>query len=85
MNNDEIIMEIAKSVYGENSVRYFLDNDIPIPLHTEQHWRTLAYEVKEDEKKHGIEAQIWKKRKTGENDFYKTKCYLYRDDQVVKM
>ena len=62
MTNEQIIADIAMTIYGEDAVIQMLEEGIEIPLHTVQGWAARGpYRVKKNE--HGIECRLWKKRK----------------------
>ncbi len=84
MKNDEIISEIAASVYGEAAVQDMIRQGKEIPMHSLIGWKKRGYRVKAGE--HGIETRLWKKRKNApENEkdsFYLTKTFLFTENQV---
>ncbi len=96
MTNQQIIADIASSIYGEDAVIRMIENGEDIPLHTVKGWNSRGpYRIKKGE--HGIETRLWKKRKkkntdtlvedenageTGSDDFYLAKAFLFRKDQV---
>lgn len=90
MTNQQIIADIAISIYGEDAVTSMINNGEDIPLHTLKGWTARGdYKVKKGE--HGIETRLWKKRKKRENtetdeesdgEFYLTKAFLFRREQV---
>ncbi len=85
MKNDEIIAEIAASIYGEDAVQEMVRQGKEIPLHSFSGWKSRGYVVKTGE--HGIETKLWKKRNPsdGEKDqFYLTKTFLFSEKQVEK-
>lgn len=100
MTNEQIIADIAMTLYGEDAVIQMLEEGIEIPLHTVQGWAARGpYRVKKNE--HGLECRLWKKKKktstpedteadTSEDeptnrDFYLCKSFLFRADQVEKV
>ena len=100
MTNQQIIADIAASIYGKDAVNTMLENGIDIPLHTVQGWATRGpYRVKKGE--YGIETKLWKKRKTKKNaftidendvtkkpsnqDFYMATAFLFSKEQVEKI
>ena len=99
MTNQQIIADIATSIYGEDAVMTMLENGEDIPLHTVKGWAARGpFKVKKGE--HGLETRLWKKRKKkdaaqddeeknaegGTNrDFYMAKSFLFRADQVEKV
>lgn len=96
MTNEQIIADIASSIYGEDVVTTMLENGEDIPLHTVKGWAARGpFRVKKGE--HGLETRLWKKRKkksqevstddedseeTTNRDFYMAKAFLFRADQV---
>ncbi len=99
MTNDQIIADIAASIYGEDAVSNMINNGKEIPLHTVKGWAARGpYRVKRGE--HGIETRLWKKKtnkdmnlteeEKGNADelynqsFYMAKAFLFREDQVEK-
>ncbi len=87
MNNAQIIMAIATSLYGEKCVTGLVSNGVEIPLHTAKGWADRGYRIKKGE--HGIETRLWKKKRGIEGDdiqnpYYKAKAFLFTADQVVK-
>ncbi len=100
MTNEQIITDIAMSVYGEDAVMEMVENGEEIPLHTVQGWASRGpYKVKKGE--HGLECRLWKKKKKKVNDnekededkeqnvaenrdFYLCKSFLFRRDQVER-
>ncbi len=90
VTNEQIIADIALSIYGEDAVTTMLKKGEDIPLHTLKGWMARGnYKVKKGE--HGIETRLWKKRKKRENaetdeesdgEFYLTKAFLFRKDQI---
>ena len=96
MTNEQIIADVATTVYGEDAVMQMIEDGIEIPLHTVKGWSTRGpYRVKKGE--HGIETRLWKKKtkkdmKEEENEeaekrrgFYLAKSYLFRADQVERI
>ena len=90
MKNQQIIEEIAKTIFGSEEVERMIQAGEDIPLHTLQGWRSLGpYMVKKGE--HGIETRLWKRRKEDgncegteeETTFYLAKSYLFTADQMV--
>lgn len=62
MTNEQIIAEIAASIYGEDVVTDMIQNGEDIPLHTVIGWSQRGpFRVKKGE--HGLETRLWKKRK----------------------
>lgn len=95
MTNEQIIAEIAMTIYGEEAVKKMIESGTDIPLHTVKGWEARGeYRVKKGE--HGIETRLWKKRKKKETstdeeenidekrDFYLAKSYLFTHEQVEK-
>ncbi len=92
MNNDEIINNIAISIYGKDKVDDMLAHGQDVPVHTALGWKTRGpYKVKEGEKP--IQVKLWKMRtgtpasESNEPDaqkprFYLSKAYLYCREQV---
>ena len=93
MTNQQIIADVAVSVYGKDAVMSMLEKGEEIPLHTVKGWAARGpYRVKKGE--HGLETKLWKKRKKKEvaeddekeeatnRDFYMAKSFLFRKDQV---
>lgn len=101
MTNEQIITDIAMTIYGEDAVMKMLEDGIEIPLHTLQGWAARGpYKIKKGE--HGIETRLWKKRKHKKNDeeaspneeaseipnnrdFYLCKAFLFRIDQIERV
>lgn len=91
MTNEQIIAEIAETIYGTDAVMMMLEKGMDIPLHTLKGWAERGpYRVRKGE--HGIETRLWKKRKpSSDNDqsedggFYLAKAYLFRIDQVDRI
>ena len=99
MTNEQIIADIAASIYGEDAVMDMIENGEDIPLHTVKGWAARGpYRIKKGE--HGIETKLWKKRKKKNQeessdqeeseddrhnrDFYLAKAYLFTADQIEK-
>lgn len=62
MTNEQIIMDIAFEVYGQDAVMEMLENGQEIPLHTMKGWAQRGpYKIKKGE--HGIETRLWRKKK----------------------
>lgn len=62
MTNEQIIADIATSVYGEDAVRGMIEKGIELPIHTVAGWKARGpYKIKKGE--HGIETRLWKLRK----------------------
>lgn len=98
MTNEQIITDIAMTIYGEDAVIEMLENGEEIPLHTVQGWAARGpFKVKKGE--HGLECRLWKKKKRksddaeqkseeenqtipNNRDFYLCKSFLFRHDQV---
>lgn len=96
MTNEQIIANIAMSIYGEDVVNELIESGKDIPLHTVQGWASRGpYRVKKGE--HGIETKLWKKKQeqvlkkecaentstvSADPDFYLCKSFLFRADQV---
>ena len=97
MTNEQIIADIAASIYGVDTVMAMLENGKDIPLHTLKGWAARGpYRIKKGE--HGIETKLWKRRKRKDNgtstdenepaeeatnkDFYLAKAFLFRADQI---
>lgn len=100
MTNEQIIAEIAASIYGEDVVMDMIQNGEDIPLHTIKGWSQRGpFRVKKGE--HGLETRLWKKRKrkdsiasteedgtteeTNSKDFYMAKAFLFRRDQIEEI
>ena len=96
MTNQQIIEDIAKTIYGEDAVAKMVASGEEIPLHTLKGWQSRgAYRIKKGE--HGIETRLWKKRtniaaesndpdsEKRNPDFYKAKAYLFSIEQVEKL
>lgn len=99
MTNEQIIADIAISLYGKETVERMLEEFGEIPLHTADYWRRKGYLIKKSE--HGIETKLWKRRKRKDSDkktdsddeqevptnrdFYLCKSFLFNSGQVVKM
>lgn len=67
MTNEQIIADIAMTIYGEDAVMEMLENGEEIPLHTVQGWASRGpYKVKKGE--HGLECRLWKKKKNKKSD-----------------
>lgn len=87
MTNEEIIARkaISEGLFTEEEAICMIRNDKDIPLHTSRGWKERGYRVKKGEK--GVTCQLWK-RKNGlgedESEFYQTKSFLFRGDQVEK-
>lgn len=94
MTNEQIIANIAVSIYGEDKVMKMVTEGIEIPLHTLQGWSSRGYKVLKGEK--GFECRLWKKKNKKNNnnendetdttnrDFYLCKSFLFRYDQVER-
>lgn len=92
MNNDEIINNIAVSIYGKDAVMEMLEHGKEIPVHTALGWRMRGnYKIKDGEKP--IQVKLWKMRsgasasESCEPDakkpqFYLSKAFLYCREQV---
>lgn len=69
MTNEQIIADIAATIYGEDAVMEMIENGDDIPLHTIKGWdevgkrKGVKYKVRKGE--HGIECRLWKKKKVG--------------------
>ncbi|MBQ8946461.1 MAG: hypothetical protein IJ058_06540 [Lachnospiraceae bacterium] len=98
MTNEQIIADIAATIYGEDTVMTMLATGEDIPLHTLKGWAARGpFRIKKGE--HGLETKLWKKRKdkvasSDENenteeatnrDFYMAKAFLFRADQVERI
>lgn len=94
MTNEQIITNVAYSIWGEDTVNDMISKNIEIPLHTISGWNsrihgTGRYIVKKGQ--HGVQTKLWKqrKKKTFEEDqketFYLAKSYLFRADQLIKI
>ncbi len=87
MTNEQIILEAAIIIYGQDAVMEMLANGKEIPLHTIAGWRARGnYRVIKGE--HGYECRLWKKRKVKSvegdpyEEFYKAKAFLFTETQV---
>ncbi len=100
MTNDQIIADIAVTIYGEDAVTTMLEHGEDIPLHTIKGWAARGpFRIKKGE--HGLETRLWKKRKrkdkdissddeetteeASNRDFYMVKAFLFRADQVERV
>ena len=100
MTNEQIIADIAATIYGEDAVTTMIENGEDIPLHTVKGWAARGpFRVKKGE--HGIETRLWKKRKRKDKDasadeeenteeatnrdFYMAEAFLFRVDQVERV
>lgn len=97
MNNEQIIAQVASSIWGEDAVRDMIMSGKDIPLHTVQGWKARGnFYVRKGE--HGLQARLWKRKKGGKapdggepgddpasGGFYLTKAYLFTEDQMVKV
>ena len=67
MTNEQIIANVASTIYGEDEVNKMIENGEDIPLHTLKGWEELGnrkgikYKIRKGE--HGIECRLWKKKK----------------------
>ena len=59
MKNDEIIAEIAVSVYGEDAVQEMIREGKEIPMHSMKGWEKRGFRIKAGEQ--GVETKLWKK------------------------
>ena len=72
MTNEQIIADIAATIYGEDAVMEMIENGVDIPLHTVKGWdevgkrRGVKYKVRKGE--HGLECRLWKKKKKKNNE-----------------
>lgn len=91
MNNDEIINNIAISIYGKDEVDEMHAHGMDIPVHTRAGWKCRGAFVKDGEKP--IQTKLWKIRTgaavsdsvepdTTRPQFYLSKAYLYCREQV---
>ncbi len=81
MTNNQIIADIAASIYGVAAVKEMIERETEIPLHTAAGWKARGpYRIKKGES--GIETRLWKVRKDKAEAFYMAKAYLFREDQV---
>lgn len=92
MNNDEIINNIAASIYGKEEVDEMIARGIDVPVHTATGWKMRGpYKVKDDAIP--LIVKLWKKRTntslshTNRTDdkkhqFYLSKAFLYCKEQV---
>lgn len=99
MTNEQIIADIAISLYGEEAVEKMIEELGEIPLHTATVWQSRGFLIKKGEK--GLETRLWKRRKRKDNDkesdssdvqevptnrdFYLCKSFLFNASQVVRM
>ena len=101
MTNEQIIEEVAISVYGAAAVEKMKASGMEIPLHTIHGWASRGgpYRVKKGE--HGIETRLWKRKKNTaarseekkdeeqgtdtHSGFYLCKSYLFRADQIERV
>jgi hypothetical protein len=92
MNNDEIISNIAATIYGKDEVDNMIAHGQEVPVHTALGWRMRGpYKIKDGEKP--IEVKLWKKRigasESGSNSqkpqFYLSKAYLYCREQMERV
>ena len=88
MTNEQIIIDAAIIIYGQDAVMEMLAEGREIPLHTIAGWRSRGnYRVIKGER--GYETRLWKKRKVksveGDSyeEFYKAKAYLFTETQMV--
>ncbi len=83
MNNEQIIANIAieTGYMTKQEVEELQNNGEEIPLHTVQGWSKRGYNIKPGE--HGVETKLWRKRQ-GNNEFYLTKSFLFRKDQLME-
>ena len=97
MTNEQIIADIAVTIWGEKAVEEMILKG-EIPLHTAKVWNDRGYMIRKNE--HGLRTRLWKKRKRknisiaeedeqpgqipNSSDFYLAKAYLFRGDQVEK-
>lgn len=87
MNNQQIIADIAVTIYGQEYVTNMAKNGQEIPLHTARGWYDRGYMIKRGE--HGIETRLWKRKKAVDGEetketYYKTKAYLFTMAQVER-
>ena len=85
MTNEQIIAEIAATIYSPEEIDVMTKDGGEIPLHTALGWRMRGpYKVKEGEK--GIETKLWKRKKSSSEDqkdiFYLSKANLFSREQV---
>lgn len=95
MTNEQIIADAATKIWGKEVVENMLLQGIEIPLHSYQFWK-LNKNMVPRRGEHGIEVKLWRKRNNknisedgeqipNEREYYLTKCYLFRADQVSKI
>ncbi len=97
MTNEQIIADIAATIWGEKAVEEMMIKG-EIPLHTAKSWNDRGFMIRKGQ--HGIQTRLWKKRKKKNSsddemydqeqipknqDFYLAKAYLFRGDQVEKV
>ena len=87
MTNEQIIIDAAIIIYGQDAVMEMLAEGKEIPLHTIAGWRSRGnYRVIKGE--HGYETRLWKKRKVKSvegdqyEEFYKAKAFLFTESQM---
>ena len=87
MTNEQIIIDAAIIIFGQDAVMEMLAEGKEIPLHTIAGWKSRGnYRVIKGE--HGYECRLWKKRKVKSvegdpyEEFYKAKAYLFTETQV---
>ena len=82
MTNEQIIIDAAIIIFGQDAVMEMLAEGKEIPLHTIAGWKSRGnYRVIKGE--HGFETRLWKKRRVKSvegnpyEEFYKAKAYLF--------
>ena len=90
MTNEQIIIDAAIIIFGQDAVMEMLAEGKEIPLHTIAGWKSRGnYRVIKGE--HGYETRLWKKRKVKSvegdpyEEFYKAKAYLFTETQMELM
>ncbi len=94
MNNDEIINNVAISIYGKDEVDEMHARGMDIPVHTASGWKQRGpYKVKDNAIP--ITAKLWKMRSGASSTdpngpdaqkprFYLSKAFLYCREQVER-
>ena len=87
MTNEEIIARkaISEGLFTEEEIVRRIRQDEDIPLHTVKGWKDRGYTVKRGER--GVACRLWRQKLSAngeESQFYQTKSFLFRQDQVEK-
>ena len=67
MNNEQLIMQAAHTIFNDDQIEELLINYGEVPLHSYAYWKARGFSVKSGQKAI-IKTNLWKKKSKKKND-----------------